>query len=91
MTLPDERYRAIRESRRFLEQLCNPSASPGVPKIIRTQARALLRHYPSDYDLELLCRAAPEVVTARLDPFVAFVVSKDRADEPKDPLTSDPK
>lgn len=81
MTLPDERYRAVRESRRFLEQLCNPTSTPGVPKIIRTQARALLRHYPLDYDLDCICRAAPEIMTTRLDPFVEFVVSKDRASD----------
>lgn len=83
MTLPDERYRAIRESRRFLEQLMNAAATPGVPKIIRQQAHALLRHYPSDYDLDCLCRAAPEVVAHRLDTFVEFVVSKDRASDSK--------
>lgn len=89
MTLPDERYRAVRESRRFLEQLCNHMATPDVPKIIRTQARALLRHYPSDYDLDCICRALPEIMTTRLDPFMEFVVSKERADTADNPLTKD--
>ena len=79
MTLPDERYRAVRETRRFLQNLVNSASTPGVPKIIRQQAHALLRHYPLDYDLDQLCRAAPEVLATRLEPLTAFVVSKDRA------------
>ncbi len=89
MTLPDERLRAIRESRRFLSDLASSVNTPGVPKIIRKQAHALLRHYPSDYDLDCLCRAAPEILAHRLDTFVEFVVSKDRANDSNDPLTKE--
>ncbi len=81
MALPDERYRAIRETRRFLQDLASGINTPGVPKVIRSQAHALLRHYPGDYDLDQLVRAAPDVVAHRLDPFVEFVVSKDRANK----------
>ena len=85
MTLPDERYRAIRETRRFLQSLCSVSSTPGIPKIIRNQASGLLRHYPSDWDLEQLSAAAPEVLAQRLDPVTAFVVSKSRAEEQDPP------
>ena len=89
MTLPDERYRAVRETRRFLQNLVNSASTPGVPKIIRQQAHALLRHYPLDYDLDQLCRAAPEVLATRLEPLTAFVVSKDRANNSDNSLTKD--
>jgi hypothetical protein len=85
MTLPDERYRAVRETRRFLQSLCSSSATPGIPKVIRSQALSLLRHYPADWDLELLAAAAPEILAQRLDPVTEFVVSKSRAEEQTKP------
>lgn len=85
MTLPDERYRAVRETRRFLQSLLSVAATPGMPKVVRSQAAALLRHYPSDYDLDELSRAAPEVLAQRLDPVTEFVVSKSRAEEQNTP------
>ena len=85
MTLPDERYRAVRETRRFLQSLCNAGATPGIPKVIRSQALSLLRHYPADWDLELLAAAAPEILAQRLDPVTEFVVSKSRAEEQNTP------
>jgi len=72
MTLPDERYRAVR-------------ATPRIPKVIRSQALGLLRHYPADWDLELLAAAAPEILAQRLDPVTEFVVSKSRAEEQTKP------
>ena len=85
MTLPDERYRAVRETRRFLQSLCNAAATPGIPKVVRSQALGLLRHYPADWDLELLAAAAPEILAQRLDPVTEFVVSKSRAEEQTKP------
>ena len=85
MTLPDERYRAVREARRFLQSLCSSTATPGIPKIIRNQAAGVLRHYPTDWDLEQLLRAMPDSYAARLDPVTEFVVSKSRAEEQNPP------
>ena len=51
MTLPDERYRAVMQTRRFLLDLCNSDHTPRVPKLVRQTARDLLRHYPSDWDM----------------------------------------
>ena len=39
MTLPDERYRAVVQTRRFLLDLCNPQHTPRIPKLIRDTAR----------------------------------------------------
>lgn len=48
MTLPDERIRAIKNTREFLRRLLDPKATPKVPKSIRTEAYWCLRHYPGD-------------------------------------------
>ena len=65
MTLPDERYRAIQQTQRFLLRLLS---TPRVPKAVKDEARGLLRHYPSDYDMQQLESAAPHVVQQRMEP-----------------------
>ena len=55
MTLPDERRRAILHTKGFLLDLCNPRATPRVPKKVREEARRLLKHYPiNENELEKL-------------------------------------
>ena len=41
MTLPDERYRAVIQTRRFLFDLCNPQHTPKVPKLVRETEQVL--------------------------------------------------
>ena len=60
MTLPDERYRALMQGRKLLEELCDPGKTPRVPSIIRDRARGALRHYPSDYELERIADTCPD-------------------------------
>lgn len=72
MTLPSERYRAVRYTERFLLELCNPKLTPRVPKRIREQARSLLRHYPSSYDMERAGEACLEVFE-QSNPFQQYV------------------
>jgi hypothetical protein len=67
MTLPDERYRAVVQTRRFLLDLCNPQHTPRIPKIIREHARAMLRHYPSDWDMKRASDAAPDVFAEQME------------------------
>jgi hypothetical protein len=67
MTLPDERYRAVVQTRRFLLDLCNPQHTPRVPKIIREHARAMLRHYPSDYDMTRTAQSSPDIFAERME------------------------
>jgi len=62
MTTPEDRFRALKQSRKLLEELCDPGKTPRVPSIIRDRARGILRHYPSDYELERLATASPEML-----------------------------
>lgn len=76
MTLPDERYRAIRLGRKLLEELCDPGRTPRVPSIVRDRARGALRHYPSDWELEAISRRAPEYLDTR--PFSVYHTGIDK-------------
>lgn len=67
MTLPDERYRAVRMARQFLQELLDSKKTPGVPKIVRQQANSILRHYPSDWDMERACQGAPDVFQTQME------------------------
>lgn len=51
MTLPDERYRAVRYAREFLYELLDPKKTPKVPKEIRQRAARVLRHFPGEHDM----------------------------------------
>jgi hypothetical protein len=54
--------------------------TPRVPKAVKDEARGLLRHYPSDYDLQQLERAAPHVVQQRMEPLYKMVLQHEMAD-----------
>ena len=62
MTLPCERYNAIKYTEKFLMDLCDPKKTPRVPKDVRNMARGCLRHYPRRYDLDLIATKCPEVI-----------------------------
>lgn len=51
MTLPIERTNAVLRTERFLIDLMDPKKYPRVPANVREEARRLLRHYPTKYDL----------------------------------------
>jgi hypothetical protein len=61
MTLPDERYRAIKQAEQLLKDLCDPSKTPRVPKDIRIRASGCLRHYPGSWDMDRAAHSCPEV------------------------------
>jgi hypothetical protein len=67
MTLPDERYRAVVHTRLFLYELCNPEKTPRVPKSVRETASWLLRHYPSEWDMEYAAKGAPHVFAKTME------------------------
>jgi hypothetical protein len=73
MTLPDERYRAVRMARQFLLDLCSPEKTPKVPAIIRNQAKGILRHYPSDYDMDRASNSAPDVFQTQMEPVYRMI------------------
>lgn len=68
MTLPDERYRAVIQTRRFLLDLCNSQHTPRVPKLIREHARSMLRHFPSDWEMQQAAEASPHIFAERMEP-----------------------
>jgi hypothetical protein len=62
MTTAEDRYRAIKQSRKMLEELCDPGKTPRVPSIVRDRARSILRHFPSDYDLDNIAENSPDLL-----------------------------
>ena len=74
MTLPDERYRALKQGKKLLEELCDPGRTPRVPSLVRDRARGALRHYPSDYELERMAEKGPELLNTQ--PFSVYTVNK---------------
>lgn len=52
MTLPYERSKAVLNTQQFLLELAYKE--PRIPSKIRCAAKALLRHYPTKYELELV-------------------------------------
>jgi hypothetical protein len=74
MTLPDERYRALKQGKKLLEELCDPGKTPRVPSIIRERARGALRHYPSDYEFDRIADLAPELLDSQ--PWSVYTVKQ---------------
>ncbi len=69
MTLPDERYRSVMWAKRFLESLAYDTKNyPRVPKKVRGEAHSILRHFPSEWDMEQVADASPHVFQERMEP-----------------------
>ncbi len=62
MTTTEDRYRAIKQSRKMLEELCDPGKTPRVPSMVRDRARSILKHFPTDYDLDRLAENSPDLL-----------------------------
>ena len=60
MTLPYERYNAVKHTEQFLTDLLDPKKTPRVPKDIRQRAYSLLRHYPGGYNLDVIATRCPD-------------------------------
>jgi hypothetical protein len=74
MTLPDERYRAVKWAESFLSRLAGGDI-PRVPKAVRDEARSILRHYPGGWDLDRAAHAAPDVFQAQMEPLHRMVAA----------------
>jgi hypothetical protein len=74
MTLPDERYRALVYTERFLMDLCDPSATPKVPRTVRQRAAQCLRHYPTSYHLDQMAACAPAVLDTEMEDTKRFIL-----------------
>jgi len=75
MTLPDERYRAVMMARKFMIDIMNHRS--GLSKEMKEEARAVLRHYPSEYDLDMAAEQAPHVFQKRMEPLYRMVKQYD--------------
>jgi hypothetical protein len=64
MTLPDERYRAVVQTQRFLLEILT---TPRVPKAIKDKARSCLRHYPNDWDMKRASDSAPDIFQEQME------------------------
>jgi hypothetical protein len=73
MTLPDERYRAVKMAEQLLKDLCDSSKTPRVSKIIRQRASGFLRHYQSTWDLDRASTAAPDVFQPQMEPVYRMI------------------
>lgn len=89
MTLPDERYRAVISAERLLRDLLDPKRTPRVPQIIRDRARSVLRHYPSDWDMDRAAAECPHVFTKHLDPLYKMVKQHDLRDRMAEDVEAD--
>ena len=56
MTTPDEMVRSIGYAGAFLRSLIDPAQTPRVPRAIRNEACARLRHFPHDSQYPELAR-----------------------------------
>ena len=79
MTLPDERYRAIRQTGQFLRDLQDRTIYPRVPRPVRAEAYRLLRHYPTEWDLERLAEKSPNVIIKEMEPLTRLVMAYEEA------------
>jgi hypothetical protein len=77
MTLPDERYRAVTQAEQLLKDLCDPSVTPRIPKIIRQRASGCLRHYPNQWDMQRAAAASPVVFQEHMEPLHRMILSHD--------------
>jgi hypothetical protein len=74
MTLPDERYRAVKWAESFLSRLAG-GEFPRTPKAVRQEAASILRHYPNSWDMNRAAEGAPEVFQERMEDLHRFVTA----------------
>ena len=83
MTLPDERYRAVKHAALFLSRLAGGHYAR-TPKAVREEARSILRHYPNNWDMDRAAQAAPEVFQEQMEDVHRFIAAGIRAAEQQD-------
>ena len=83
MTLPDERYRSVKWAEGFLKRLAGGHYAR-TPKAVRDEARSILRHYPTVWDMDRAAQAAPEVFQERMEDLHRFVAQGAAAQQQED-------
>jgi hypothetical protein len=59
MTMPEERAASVLRTREFLKEVSH-SRDARIPEEIRLRARTLLRHFPDEGDIAMVCSALPD-------------------------------
>ena len=80
MTMPSERYNAIKRTEDFLKDLLDPKKTPRVPKNIRRQAYYCLRHYPHGFYLDVLATKCPDIIETPdpIDPLTMMIAEYEK-------------
>jgi hypothetical protein len=73
MTLPDERYRAVKYAQDFLLRLVGEQYAR-VPKAVRDEARSILRHYPMEWDMRKAAQTSPDIFQEQMEDLHRFVL-----------------
>jgi len=61
MTIPIERKHAVLNAEQFLRDLMDSKATPRVPLAVRQRAWRCLKHFPSQYDMDMASEQAPKI------------------------------
>ena len=64
----------------FLERLSFSSEIKRVPLAVRQEARRVLRHYPTSWDLAQIEECAPHVIQQRMEPLYKMIKQHELAD-----------
>jgi hypothetical protein len=84
MTLPDERYRAVIQTAEFLQALSYSSEIKRVPLAVRQEARRLLRHYPSEWEMRRVAEGHGETMfQVEMEPLHRMVLQYQQDKEEK--------
>jgi len=68
MTLPYQRSQAVMSVREFLLNLASPYGPTGIkriPRAVRREARAMLKHYPTAWDMSIAADKMPELFSKK--------------------------
>lgn len=66
-------------------ELLSPHMTPKVPKVVRQRASGLLRHWPDDYHLELMCTEMPDHFAKTMEPVYRLIrqYEEEQKNEPR--------
>jgi hypothetical protein len=64
MTVPIERTNAVIRTEKFLISLLDPKKTPRVPLSVRRDAKSLLRHYPSEFEMNVIAEREDDMEIA---------------------------
>lgn len=70
MTLPRERFRAVTEAERLLFDLIRPGVIPRVPTHVRERANRILKHFPTEHEMEQAAKAAPDMFKSHKEAYL---------------------